>query len=187
MKRSCVNSSDLDLARTLLRRLATRDPAAVPAAPEEVTPYLRFHSEEAAAIPLFGPEPQPREFPSLPLEMESWEVFLAWSLELCQARAAFVVDSQGFVIASRGNVPADHFEGTGAELCLAMEELVRVDPEAGPLQALELHFRNRNVVAVRAAGEQQIYVIGYVGSRALSDEVMGAILRQIASSLTRLH
>ncbi len=122
-----------------------------------------------------------------PLELESWEVFLAWSLELCRARAGFVVDPQGFVVATRGNVPANQFEGLGAEIAYAMEQLDRIDTDSGSLLTIELQFATRRLLAVRVAKEEGgSFVIGFVGARPLADEVRGALLRQLAHSLDRL-
>jgi hypothetical protein len=124
--------------------------------------------------------------PAVPLDMDSWEVLLAWGLELCQARAAFVVDPQGFVIASRGNVPADGFDGTGAELAYGMEQLDRVDPEAGALHGIELQFEGRKVFAVRGEAASGLYVLGFVGSRTLPEELKSALHRQLVYSLHTL-
>jgi hypothetical protein len=122
-----------------------------------------------------------------PLELESWEVFLAWSLELCRARAGFVVDPQGFVVATRGNVPTDHFDGLGAELAYAMEQLDRIDAEAGSLLSIELQFASRRLMAMRASKESVgSFVVGYVGSRPLGDDIRTAITRQVTHSLDRL-
>jgi hypothetical protein len=122
-----------------------------------------------------------------PLELESWEAFLAWSLELCRARAGFVVDPQGFVVATRGNVPTDHFDGLGAELAYAMEQLDRIDTEAGSLLSIELQFSSRRLMAMRVPKETgESFVVGYVGSRPLGDEIRTAIARQVTHSLDRL-
>lgn len=191
MRRCSVNSSDLAQARelsALLAAKAARPPAPAPIPPPEVQPALPL---PAVAQPPLPPHAEPTEVAldlhALPLDLESWEVFLAWSLELSRARAAFVVDPQGFVVATRGNVPSDHFEGLGAEMAYAMEQLNRIDGEAGPLLTIELQFASRRLVAVRAdRGEEGSFVIGFVGARPLSDEVRGAILRQLAHSLERL-
>ncbi len=190
MKRITVNSSDLAAARLLSRRLARRDPhedelAGHPftgRAPASDVPLPAIEADRASASPS-----KDEEIRTVPVEMESWEVLLAWSVELCRARAAFVVDPQGFVIASRGNVPADGFEGMGAELCFLMEQLDRVDPEAGRLRSLDLHFDGRKVMGVRsvtAGGDA--YVVGFVGSRGLSEAVREAVCRQVEFSLGRL-
>lgn len=187
MRRCSVNSSDLARARELSGLLASlgapagmrdadRVPVAAPAPPVS-----------AAAPPQTAPAGATVDLHAPPLELESWEVFLAWSLELCRARGGFVVDPQGFVVATRGNVPANQFEGLGAELAYAMEQLNRIDAEAGTLLSIELQFESRRLLGIRVdRSEGASFVVGFVGARPLSDEVRGAILRQLAFSLERL-
>jgi hypothetical protein len=185
MTRCSVNSSDLASARELSRRLLGTKleflPALAPVPPPPQVPP-----------PAPPPAPDARPNPVIdlhapPLDLESWEVFLAWGLELCRARAGFVVDSQGFVVATRGNVPADQFSGLGAELAYAMEQLDRIDVEAGSLMSIELQFASRRLMAVRLAKEGVgSIVIGFVGSRPLADDVREGLVRQATYSLDRL-
>lgn len=183
MKRCSVNSYDLGRAGDLTRQL--RRPGSAGQAP-----VLREPPRLQAQPPATQPVPPPGPVVDLhapPLELESWEVFLAWSLELCRARAGFVVDPQGFVVATRGNVPTDHFDGLGAELAYAMEQLDRIDAEAGSLLSIELQFASRRLMAMRVSKESAgSFVVGYVGSRPLGDEIRTAIARQVTHSLDRL-
>lgn len=185
MRRCSVNSYDLSRARELSRLL-------VHGAPE-----LRLVPPVRAVVAAAAPEPSPvavavDRSPEIDLhapamDFESWEVLLAWSLELCRARGGFVVDPQGFVVATRGNVPANQFEGLGAELAYAMEQLDRIDPDAGDLETLELQFSSRRLLAVRAHREgSHSFVVGFVGARPLTDEVRAVIKRQLAHSLDQL-
>ncbi len=191
MRRSNVSSSDMERARALSLRLAAG--AAVREETPDTGAYVRFRPPDGPRV-THAPRPAAVEpdqdllLAHLPLELPTWDSFLAWSLELCRARAAFVVDPQGFVIARRGNVPDDGFEGTGAELCYAMSELQRVDPGAGALLAIDLHFEGRKVVAVRAE-EQGIgsFVLGFVGSRSFSAQVSDALQLQLRHSLPRIN
>ena len=196
MKSRNVSSSDLQLARALSRRVRGQDPSAGPS--DGPAPGGRGYSRFTLAVdgvemaePPRPIEPrqgsaEPESAPAVPLDMDSWEVLLAWSLELCQARAAFVVDPQGFVIASRGNVPADGFDGTGAELAYGMEQLDRVDPEAGVLHGIELQFAGRKVFAVRGEATGGTYVLGFVGSKTLPEDLKTALHRQLVYSLHTL-
>jgi hypothetical protein len=184
MRRCSVNSFDLSLAGALARRLRE---------PENKGPQPVAADRPWAQVPPVAAEPAPAapgpivDLHAPPLELESWEVFLAWSLELCRARAGFVVDPQGFVVATRGNVPTDHFDGLGAELAYAMEQLDRIDAEAGSLLSIELQFASRRLLAMRVSRrEDGSFVIGYVGSRPLGDDVRNVIARQVAHSLDRL-
>ena len=184
MKRCSVNLYDLGRASDLTRQLRQPGlPGQAPALREPVRPLTKTTSVSPAQ-----PSPDPAvDLHAPPLELESWEVFLAWSLELCRARAGFVVDPQGFVVATRGNVPTDHFDGLGAELAYAMEQLDRIDAEAGSLLSIELQFASRRLMAMRVPKESAgSFVIGYVGSRPLGDEIRTAIARQVTHSLDRL-
>ena len=90
------------------------------------------------------------------------------------------MDSQGFVIASRGNVPDDGFEGTGAELCFAMEQMDKLDSSGAILKAVELQFESYTLAAIRVPTKDDTgsFTLGFVGSRALMPEVRDAIIRQ---------
>ena len=183
MRRCSVNSSDLANARDLSQRLArpglakpwTELPAAIRVEP--APPAASIESRRDPIVDLHAP----------PLDLESWEVFLAWGLELCRARAGFVVDPQGFVVATRGNVPDDQFGGLGAEIAYSMEQLDKIDVEAGSLLGVELQFASRRLMAIRLAKDGVgSVVIGFVGSRPLVDEVREALLRQATHSLDQL-
>ena len=108
-------------------------------------------------------------------------------VELCRALAGFAVDPQGFVVATRGNVPANQFAGLGAEIAYAMEQLDRIDVESGSFLTLELQFESRRLLAVRVArnGGGSL-VVGFVGARPLADEVRAAIMRQLTHRVDRL-
>jgi hypothetical protein len=193
MRELSVNWSDLADAAALSRALIQREPH-LPEASTAAASYARFAvqpaaqpaaqpavSRASAAAAAATPSPQP-------LTLDSWEVFLAWSLELTRARASFVVDSQGFVIASRGNLPADGFEGIGAELCYAMDQLYKIDPQAGPLRLIELQFESSRLIGVRTdAGDLGTILVGFQGSRSVTDEVRDAIVRQLVHSLPGLR
>lgn len=188
-----VNSSDFEVARYLSRRLAhPGSEKAVGEAPAASTSYLRFAPPVVARPPSRTSSSSAeavRDIATVPLEMDSWEVFLAWSLEISRARAGFVVDSQGFVIASRGNVPSGDFTGTGAELCFAMEQLASIDHASGTLQSVELQFEGYKLIGIRAVTPDPAtsFILGFVGSRSLGDDLRRTIVRQLAYSLPTLR
>jgi hypothetical protein len=123
--------------------------------------------------------------PVLPVaEIDSWDKLLAWGIELSGASAAFVVDSQGFVIASRGNVPEDGFVGAGAELCYAVEQLDRVEPESGGLRSVDIEFAGRRMTALRVTGSEGHSVItSFVVPRSLSDDLKTTLWKQAEYTL----
>jgi len=104
MTKCNVSSSDLALARSLSRRLVGQVPSATD--PDDGVPEAAYTRFRVAG----GPSPAPAEASApvgewVPLEMDTWETLLAWSLEMCQAQSAFVVDSEGFVIGFVGSQP----------------------------------------------------------------------------------
>lgn len=190
MRRCTVNSSDLAIARIVSHRMASPN-FDLDRAIEFVANPKPVNQESGPVSPgrYSKPgksDPPPADF--LPAEIDSWEVLLAWSYELCQARAAFVVDAQGFVIGSRGNAPKEGFEGIGAELCFAMEQLDRIDPESGQLEALELHFGPTNILGIKTTdNEGGAFILGFVGPRAVHESVREAVHRQVIHNLHHLR
>lgn len=185
MTRPSVSLFDLEIAAELSRALRE------PRREHDPTPAsLRARFGRSVAIPappaaVGGPSAHASELEHVSLD--SWEVFLAWSLELTRSRAGFVVDSQGFVIASRGNVPKDGFDGIGAELCYAMDQLDKISPESGLLRVLELGFTGSRITGVKISGEAfGPLVIGFLGSRPLTDDLRDEIVRQLSLNQERM-
>jgi len=187
-----VNSSDFEHARLLSMRLSPGGRAQGSGEmPAPGHAYVRFSPRDVvpARTRSSTPSAEPASEVAVPLEMDSWDVFLAWSLEISRARAGFVVDSQGFVIASRGNVPSGDFTGTGAELCFAMEQLASIDHASGTLQSIELHFEGYKLIGIRVVDTSSAttYILGFIGSRSLGDDLRRTIVRQLTYSLQGLR
>jgi hypothetical protein len=122
-----------------------------------------------------------------PQKFDSWESCIAWCMSSTRAEAAFVVDSQGFVIASRGRVPSQGFEGAGAELICSIEQLERVAPDAGKILCMDVDFDKCRIVGFVAASEgTPPYVVGLVAPEPLRMEVKHMIVRQILGNLLNL-
>ena len=84
-------------------------------------------------------------------------------MSLTRSESVFVADSQGFVIASRGRIPGQGFEGTGAELICSVEQLERIAPDAGKLLWLDLDFdRYRMVGIITPPIDGEYYVVGLI-------------------------
>lgn len=190
MRRCTVNSSDLAYARIISHRMSPAHSGAdwaIETVARSTSPSPKNSGPSPGRyVETVSSHPSKVDF--IPAEIDSWEVFLAWSIELCQARAAFIVDAQGFVIGSRGNAPSSGFEGIGAELCFAMEQLDRIDPASGQLEALELHFGPTNILGIKAVSEDRgAFVLGYVGTRGVHESVREAVYRQTLHNLHRLR
>lgn len=191
-----ADSFELGPAARLLQALCGRgvSPGAVDTDPPISVSYARL----AAVAPL-RPRPTPppaetaRPLPAAAPEptlqrLADWDGWLAWCVTLTRAEAAFVVDTQGFVIAHRGRIPAEGFEGAGAELVCSIEQLQRIAPDAGEVCCIDIEFDRRRIVGFVAAAATGAppYVIGIVAQEPLTAELKRAVTRQLAYSLPEL-
>ncbi|MEJ2199570.1 MAG: hypothetical protein P8X63_00925 [Desulfuromonadaceae bacterium] len=118
----------------------------------------------------------------------SWEDCIAWCMQVTRSEAAFVVDSQGFIIAMRGRVPAHGFECTGAELVYAMDQLQRIDPDAGKLHWIDLDYHKRRVVGMVTTTEaEECFIVGMISPDGSYNSVKNAVARQIIDSLESMN
>ncbi|MGA7826717.1 MAG: hypothetical protein WCA04_03595 [Geobacteraceae bacterium] len=197
MKDRSVNSYDLKDAQQILTTLApstgisSRQKPVAGSQPE----YLRLSSElsvrkvSRAAVP---PVENSNTASSVvekepPQKFTSWESCIAWCMSTMRAEAAFVVDSQGFIIASRGRVPSQGFEGTGAELVCSVEQLERVAPDAGKLFWVDLDFDKRRVVAfITPSDSSEYYVLGFIAPDASFHSLKQHLANQIIDNLPHL-
>ena len=133
-------------------------------------------------------KPTVEEEPELVLQkFDSWENCIAWCMSSTRAEAAFVVDSQGFVIASRGRIPSQGFEGAGAELICSIEQLERIAPEAGRILCVDMDFDKRRIIGFVASSEETPpFVVGLVAPEPLRNETKHRITQQIISNLPNL-
>jgi hypothetical protein len=196
MKEQSANSYDLLQAQQLLNILVPKTGSAAKEKPVRLdTPnYSRLSTADlpqsvrqtrtadvAVNVPV-------AEEPEMAMQnFDSWESCIAWCMSSTRAEAAFVVDSQGFVIASRGRVPSQGFEGAGAELICSIEQLERVDPDAGKILCIDVDFYKRRIVGFVAACEgTPPYVVGLVAPEPLRMEVKHKMARQILGNLPNM-
>lgn len=154
--------------------------------------YLRLSRQNLPAI-----EAQPQTAPgtpsveadrqeelTLPPLFSTWEDCISWCMEVTRSEAAFVVDSQGFIIASRGRIPGRGIECTGAELVCAVELLERMDPESGNLTWVDFDFDRRRLVGFIAPKEEgEFYIVGLLAPEPAYYSHKQAITSQIMESL----
>lgn len=197
MKDRSVNSYDLTEAQKILTALT---PAAGTASREksisESSPgYLRLSKEflpqKVSRTDVHSFE-DPKDSAAVneslqPQKFSSWESCISWCMSTMRAEAAFVVDSQGFIIASRGRVPGHGFEGTGAELVCSVEQLERVEPDAGKLLWVDLDYDKRRVAAfVTPSENSDFFVIGFVSPDPAYYSLKQIVARQIIENLPHL-
>jgi hypothetical protein len=133
--------------------------------------------ENASEAPLATPE-----------KFTAWEDCIAWCMQAMRAESAFVVDSQGFIIATRGRVPSHGFECTGAELVYSMDQLERIDPEAGKLYWIDLDYdKHRLVGFVTPAEDMEYFIVGMVAPDPSYNSLKHTISRQIIESLPTMN
>jgi len=193
MKDRSVNSYDLKQAREILSSLVSA-PNAVREEKETETPlYLRLSNDfparsETRRVPPPAPDVPAAGFPDVPpQQFPGWESCITWCMNITRSEAAFVVDSQGFVIASRGRVPGHGFDGTGAELICSVEQLERIDPDAGHLIWIDLDFDKRRVVGfIPPSDKAEYYVLGLIAPDPSYASLKQMITRQIVDNLPNL-
>jgi hypothetical protein len=178
MTMSTAASSDLEIARALSRRLCGLETGPEPAG---VSPYLRLAPSVRAAGPSDSSDDPATDEPLN--DFSRWDELLAWSLYKVRSSASFAVDPQGFVIGSSGNVPADGFEGVGAELTYVMSQADVMKPEMGSLRSVTLEFANKRVAGFRAdSGEAEGFVIAFIDAEILTEATRDQIARQLEHS-----
>ncbi|MEO1172244.1 MAG: hypothetical protein AAFX94_09345 [Myxococcota bacterium] len=165
------HSSDLALAGRLSRKLAGG--VARAAVPQEPGDYLSW---TAPAARHSGPVPR------APV-CETLEELLAWALRVTGQPSAFIVDPQGFVIATAGVTPADYFSGTGAALSYASEHIRNVVPDE-PLGSAELAFGTTRILALTGRDSDiRDYVFALVGEPRLDPETTRKLTSELARGL----
>jgi hypothetical protein len=197
MNEQNASSFDLLQAQQLLNMLIPRPGSAVKEKPvqlgvpnysnlsasnlaQRVRPSETTDEIEKPRVVEVEPEPVLQKF-------DSWEDCIAWCMSSTRAEAAFVVDSQGFVIASRGRIPSQGFEGAGAELICSIEQLERIAPEAGRILCVDMDFDKRRIVGfVAFSDEAATYVVGLVAPEPLRNETKHKITQQIVNNLPNL-
>jgi hypothetical protein len=191
-----ANSYDLHYARQILARLLPQKKTGGKTEKPAVTgAYTRLTRKDPCPPPSHatgaetaGPEKPPITAPPAPDTFTNWDDCIAWCMQAMCAEAAFVVDSQGFVIATRGRIPAHGFECTGAELVYAMDQLERIDPEAGNLLWIDLDYNKRRLVGfITPARESEYFVVGMVSPDASYNVHKNAIARQIIENLAAMN
>jgi hypothetical protein len=196
MKDRSVNSYDLKQAQQILSSLAPIPTSSRGTEISHETPaYLRLSKESLPQIPApitVLPADVPKDAPASPIDIQpqkftSWEGCLGWCMGLTRAEAAFVVDSQGFIIASRGRVPGYGFEGTGAEMVCSVEQLERIAPDAGKLLWVDLDYDKRRIVGfVTPQHDSQYYVIGFIAPEPAYHSIKHFLATQIIENLPNM-
>lgn len=172
MKKYLANLSDLELAGSLSHKLLIQRAESAEEQSPDTGKYLKFSLVEDEEKETAGDSSTKSELQEdSSLTFRSWDKLLSWCLSLSQAESVFVVDSQGFVITSWGKISKDGFEGMGAELRLAVEQLELIDPEAGSVRWIDLEFNKSKLMVFRMFPEDsKDFLFGFVTYKIPSSE-----------------
>ncbi len=195
MQEDHPNMSDLQLANLLSRKLSTREEKTIgqTLSAQELNAYVGLDQGnpflDAVAEPVAVDGEETATEADVALEgLQDWQQLMHWCLELTGAESAFVVDRHGFVVASAGQDSRnDDFEGVGAELCYAMEQLDRLHPDNHKLKAVSLKFDDCCIFSFRAveADVEEVFVIGVVSAEALPRESQRTVFRVANANLAQ--
>ncbi len=195
-----VNSYDLRQAQRILTALK-RSPCPGSrqrdneAGEVEQPSYLSLSRQQGITVqnhrqptPPAQPDPGDSRPEESPQSFETWEGCITWCMTVSRAEAAFVVDSQGFIIACRGRIPSQGFEGAGAELICSIEQLERIAPDSGKLSCVDLEFDKKRMIGfVTSTEENELYIVGLVSPETLTSQTKQKILHQISSNLPNMN
>lgn len=184
---------NLEQAQQILTRLSTVTPEQIqaPILPEGESSFVRLslpslavEAQAESITTLSVAEAKQEEKLELPPHFNTWEDCISWCMEATRSDAAFVVDSQGFIIASRGRIPGRGIECIGAELVCAVELLERMDPDSGNLTWVDFDFDRRRLVGfIAPTDNDEFYIVGLLAPAPAYYNHKQAITRQIIESL----
>jgi hypothetical protein len=184
-------SSDLEKARTLSKRLGS-------AGPSESRPggFIVFRrptrrQEEDALHPAAPPttagdatgvQTSPPLLPAF--GARRWDLLTAWLRESVDGRAAFVMDSQGLLMALDGALEVPEVENAGARLGLALLHAGKMFAESPPFLRLDVSVGDLHLTGfeLHEPGGSQ-FTVGILGPEPISPRRCDALRRQAESAL----
>jgi len=183
MSNRAASSSDLDLARVLSQRLVGRAaPAAGP--PTAAVPFVSFAAARVAPEPEGSP---PEAVPLQSQRFESLDELLQWAIELTSSSAAFVMDPEGFAIATRGTLLGEDAQAVGAQLMVTMAEADRSEHPGTPALALAVDYASSTLTGLRVERDAgQVFTIGFVAGHTPSRQQRAAVCAHLAHNLGHL-
>ena len=186
--------SDLQRAKEASRRLGGMANAGPPRSrgAEPTRSYTRFRGPKASP-----PAPAPTSgnaspagavpAPTLPAEVaKTWTGLLTWACEATASESAFVVDSQGFVLAHQGNWSYEDIEDVGSQLTLIMTRADETE-SAGRSRSISLefgqHWLNGTRLEFGGVGELTFVLLS---QDPLDRALVTAVSRQVEDAMQRI-
>lgn len=165
--RSASSSDDLDLARRISRRLRG---LVAPPAGRGAPAYIRFSAAAFTArepASAFGPQ--------------VWNEMLDRVNRESSSELAFVMDTQGLVVASRGTLDPALIEGIGARLLIAFEQADQMAELGAATHSMAIEIGRRWLTGFRVRrGEERTFTVGVLGPRVVSRDTREAIEQMLA-------
>ena len=184
MSNHVASSSDLDLARVLSQRLVGR---AAPAAAPVGTPTVPFVSFTAPGSVATVQAPAPEAVAPAPRRFESLDELLQWAIQLTSSSSAFVMDPEGFAIATRGSLVGEDAQAVGAQLMVTMAEADRAEHPGTPALALAVEYASSTLTGLRVEREVgQVFTVGFVAAHTPSPQQREAVRAHLAHNLGHL-
>jgi hypothetical protein len=185
-------SSDLQKARTLSKRLGSA--SAPDGRPGGFIVFRRPARQMAAAVPppaipqsvaigdLPGVQTSPPLLPAF--GARRWDLLTAWLRESVDGRAAFVMDSQGLLMALDGPLEVPEVENAGARLGLALLHAGKMFAESPPFLRLDVSVGDLHLTGfeLHEPGGGQ-FTVGILGPEPISPRHCDALRRQAESAL----
>ncbi len=187
-----AGSSDLEKARALSKSLeAARPPEGTrggfiafrrPARPEPagiVPPPPRVEPSPVEAVGVLTSPPLLPSFGA-----RRWDLLTAWLRESSDGRAAFVMDSQGLLMAVDGPLELPEVENAGARLGLALLHAGKMFAEAPPSIRIDVSVGDLSLTGfeLHEPGGNQ-FTVGILGPEPISARRCEALRRQAEAAL----
>lgn len=181
-----AGSSDLEKARTLSRRLGSSGPPdgrpggfivfRRRAGRVEAEAPAPGSAEVAKASEASGVETSPPLLPAF--GARRWDLLTAWLRESVEGRAAFVMDSQGLLMALDGPLEVPEVENAGARLGLALLHAGKMFAESPPFLRLDVSIGDLHLTGfeLHEPGGNQ-FTVGVLGPSPISPRRCAAIRR----------
>lgn len=184
---------NLEIAREISHRLTGVATAEAQIEGVAATGYTRLTAPTSSSktdAPPAPEEPVAPPTPELPPkapEVDTLEELLAWGKGVTNAAGVFAVDNQGFVIAVHGETPEDSFEGVGAGLSFAVEQLQQVDPTQGDIVWTEINYVGANMLVLPMVGARaRGFLFGLVGPKSMDYDYKQALSGEVSRRFLEL-
>jgi len=122
-----------------------------------------------------------------PFGIREWHDFLDTCICSCGAETAFVTDSEGLVVASRGRLHSGEMEGIGTRLSIAFQQADRMEIAAGDSRSVMIEFDHLWLSGVGFRSENQpSFTIGILGKDAVPASMRNEIRETLESLIVGL-